>query len=132
MAITQECCWSYWTSCGGNTLQQLHGHLSPITKTIQIRWIRHVGHCWRKKDKLISDVLLQTPAHRRAKAWKPARTYIQKLCANVAWKTSREQWAIETGAKRRSGRFVLAAQHHDDDIYIYNPHTHTYIYIYNI
>ena len=38
--------------------QQLYGHLPPIMKIIQFRWTRHVGHCWRSKDKLISDILL--------------------------------------------------------------------------
>ena len=37
---------------------QLYGHLPPITKTIQVRRTRHAGHCWRSRDKLISDVLL--------------------------------------------------------------------------
>ena len=47
---------------------QLYGHLLPITKTIQVRRARHAGHCWRSRDELISDVLLWTPAHGRAKA----------------------------------------------------------------
>ena len=35
----------------------LHGHLLPISQTIQLKRTRHVqGHCWRSKDKLISDV----------------------------------------------------------------------------
>ncbi len=34
---------------------------------------------------------------------------------DVALKTSREQWTIETGGKRESGRSMLAAQHDDDD-----------------
>ena len=39
---------------------------------------------------------------------------------NVAWKTRRERWTIETGGERESGRFVLVAWHDDDDdIYIY-------------
>ena len=38
------------------TRHQLYGHLPPITKTIQVRRTRHAGHCWRWKDKLISDV----------------------------------------------------------------------------
>ena len=42
--------------------QQLYGHLSPITKTIQVRRIRHAGHCWRSKDELISDILLWIPS----------------------------------------------------------------------
>ena len=62
------------------TRHQLYGHLPPITKTIQARRTRHAGHCWRSKDEFVSDVLLWTPAYGRAKAGRPARTYIQQLC----------------------------------------------------
>ena len=62
---------------------QLYGHLPPITKTIQVRWTRHAGHCWRSRDELISDVLLWTPTHGRAKAGWSARTYIQQLCEDM-------------------------------------------------
>ena len=55
----------------------------PITKTIQIRRTRHAGPCWRSRDELISDVLLWTPSHRRAKVGRPARTYIQQLCVDT-------------------------------------------------
>ena len=65
------------------TKQQLYGHLPPITKTIKIRRTRHAGHCWRSRDELISDVLLWTPSQGRAKAGRPARTYIQQLCAHT-------------------------------------------------
>ena len=66
------------------TKQQLYGYLLPITKTIQDTQTRHVGHCWRSRDELISDVLLWTPSHGRAKAGRPARTnYIQQLCADT-------------------------------------------------
>ena len=60
------------------------GHVErAIMKTIKARRTRHTGHCWRSKVKLISDVLLWTPLHRRAKAGRPARTYIQQLCADT-------------------------------------------------
>ena len=65
------------------TRHQLYGHLPPITKTIQVRRTRHAGHCWRSRDGLISDVLLWTPTHGRAKAGRPARTYIQQLCEDT-------------------------------------------------
>ena len=65
------------------TRHQLYGHLPPITKTIQVRRTRHAGHCWRSRDELISDVLLWTPTHGRAKAGLPARTYIQQLCEDT-------------------------------------------------
>ena len=44
------------------TMQQLYGHQPPITKTIQVRWTRHVGHCWRSRDELISDINTQFKA----------------------------------------------------------------------
>ena len=65
------------------TRHQLYGHLPPITKTIQVRRTRHAGHCWRSRDELISDVLLCTPTYGRAKAGRPARTYIQQLCEDM-------------------------------------------------
>ena len=66
-----------------STKHQLYGHLPPITKTIQVRRTRHAGHCWRSRDELISDVLLWTPTYVRAKAGRPARTYIQQLCEDT-------------------------------------------------
>ena len=65
------------------TKHQLYGHLPPITKTIQIRRTRHAGHSWRSRDELISDVLLWTPTYGRAKARRPARTYIHQLCEDT-------------------------------------------------
>ena len=65
------------------TGHQLYGHLPPITKTIQVRRTRHAGHCWRSRDELIRDVLLWTPTHSCAKAGRPARTYIQRLCEDT-------------------------------------------------
>ena len=65
------------------TKQQLYGYLPPIMKTIQIRRTRPAGHCWRSRDELISDILLWTPSHGRAKAGRPARTDIQQLCEDM-------------------------------------------------
>ena len=53
--------------------QQLYGFLPPITKTIKVRRTRH---CWRSKDKLISDILQWTSSHGWEKVGWPARTYI--------------------------------------------------------
>ena len=65
------------------TKQQLYSHQPPIMKTIKIRRTRHAGHCWRRREELVSDVLLWTPAHGRANAGRPVRTYIQQLCADT-------------------------------------------------
>ena len=99
------------------TKQQLYGHLPPITKTIKVRRTIHAGHYWRSKDELISDVLLWTPSHGRAKIGRPARTYIQQLCADTGCSLEDllERWTVEAGGERGSGRSVLAARHDDDD-----------------
>ena len=65
------------------TKQQLYGYLPLITKTIQVRRIRHAENCRRSRDELISDVLLWTPSHGHAKAGRSARTYIQQLCEDT-------------------------------------------------
>ena len=83
-----------------STKHQLHGHLPHITKTIQVRRTRHVGHCWRSRDELISDVLLWIPSFGLAKAGRPALTYIQQLCENEGCRpedlpeamNDREEW----------------------------------------
>ena len=56
------------------TKHQLYGHLSSITKTIQVRWPRQAEHCWRIMDELISDILRWTPTYCWAKAGRPAWT----------------------------------------------------------
>ena len=66
-----------------STKQQLYSHLPLIIKIIKTRQTRHAGHCWRSRDELISDVLLWTPSHGRAKTGRPAQTYIQQLCADT-------------------------------------------------
>ena len=109
------------------TRHQLYGHLPPITKTIQVRRSRHVGHCWRSRDERISDVLLWTPTYGQAKAGRPARTYTQQLCENVALKTCWSRWTRNRGGERGSGISVLVARHNDDD----DDDMYIYIYIYN-
>ena len=60
--------------------QHLYGHPPPVLKTIQIRQTRHVGRCWRSKDKLISDIFLWTPSHGWTSVGWPVRTYLQQFC----------------------------------------------------
>ena len=99
---------------------QLYGHLPHITKTIQVRHTRHAGHCWRIRDELIRDVLLWTPTYGQAKAWRPARTYIQQLCEDTGCNPEdlpkamkdREKW------RERVRDNVLAARHDDDNDYL--------------
>ena len=93
------------------TKQLLYSHLPPIRKTIQVRRTRHAGHCWRSGDGLIGDILLWNPSHGWAKAGRPARTYIQKLCADTGY-------SLEDlpGARDDKERSLLAVRHDDDDL----------------
>ena len=68
-----------------STKQNLYGHLSPITKTIKMRRTRHAEYCRRIRDLLISNVLLWTHSHERARGKGPARTYIQQLCVDTGY-----------------------------------------------
>ena len=98
------------------TKQQLYGHLPPITKTIQVRRSRHVGHCWRNTDELISDIPLWTPSHRRTKVRRPARTYTQQLWADRGVCLEDLPGVMDNrDGERRSRTSVLAAWHDDDD-----------------
>ena len=83
------------------TKHQLYGHLPPITKTIQVRRSRHAGHCWRSRDELTSDVLLWTPTYGRAKAGRPARTYIQQLCEDTGCSPEDQPEAMNDREKQR-------------------------------
>ena len=70
---------SYWTPHKAPTIRPpASNHENyPSLQT------RHAGHCWRSRDELISDVLLWTLTYGRAKAGRPARTYIQQLCEDT-------------------------------------------------
>ena len=93
------------------TRHHLYGHLPPITKTIQVRQTRHAGYCCRSRDELISDLLLWTPTYDRAKAGRPARTYIQQLCEDTGCSpedlpvamNDREKWRERVRDIRFSG-----------------------------
>ena len=97
------------------TKQQLYGHRPPITKTIRVRRTRNVGHCWRSRDELISDILLWTPSHGRAKARRPAQTYIQQLCADTGCSLEdlpevmddREGWRVSVWEIHADGAMMM-------------------------
>ena len=140
------------------TKHQLYWHLPPITKTIQVRRIRHAGHCWRSRDELISDVLLWTSTYGRAKAGRPARTCIEQLCEDTGCspedlleaRNNREKWRERARDIRVSGTtwwwwhaltHTLICESQEVSMpmevcgYVHTNkyrriHTHTYIYIY--
>ena len=91
--------------------QHLYGHIPPIMKTIKVRRTRHLGHSWRSRDELISDILLWNPSNGRARAGGPARTYIQQLCVDTGCSPQdlpeaiddREEWRDRVRDKRTDG-----------------------------
>ena len=93
------------------TRHQLYCHLPPIMKTIQVRRIRHGGHCWRSRGELKRDVLLWIPTYGRAKAGRPAQTCIQQLCEDTGCSpedlseamNNREKWRERVRDIRASG-----------------------------
>ena len=104
------------------TKHQLYGHLPPITKTIQVRWTRHAGHCWKSRDELISDVLLWTP-HIAELKQDDQLEHTYSSCVrirDVTQKTCLRRWMIGKSGERESGISVLAARHDDDDYEVYH------------
>ena len=96
--------------------QQLYRHLPPITKTIQIRRIRHARHYWRSKDEaMYSCGPLNMDEQRQDDQLEPIYNSSVSI-QDVAWKTSLERWTIEADGERGLGRSVLAARHDGDDV----------------
>ena len=71
------------------TKKQLYGHLAPISKTIQIRRIRHAGNSWRSKYKLLSDV-----QHGRASVGRPLELPHHQIC-NLIFTPTADRIKIE-------------------------------------
>ena len=60
-------------------MQPITSHLlNPPSKRT-----RHVGHCRRSRDQLISDSLPWTPTHRRDSVSRLVRIYIHQRCADT-------------------------------------------------
>ena len=102
------------------TKQHLYGYLPLITKTIQVRRTKHVGHCWRTKNELMSDVLQWTPSHGRIKAGRLDRTYVQQLCAHTGCSLEYPPGAMDDrdGWQWRVRVICAAVRHDDDDDYV--------------
>ena len=106
---------------------------------------------WRSRDELIRDVLLWTPTHGRAKAGRPARTYIQQLCEDTGCcpedlpraMNDREEWRERVRDIRATSAtwwwwwWYIGTFQFFNDIYIYiyillplGTPSYVYIYIY--
>ena len=92
------------------TRHQLYGHLSLITKTIQVRQTRHPGHCWSSKDDGSPHMAKQKQDDQIEHAFS---SYVR--IRDVALKTSQRRWMIGRSGERGYGISVLATRHDDDD-----------------
>ena len=80
-----QICKKYWTSRGCSTRRSSCTATFHPSKNILVRRTRHAGHCWRCRDKVIKDLLLWTPSHRRSKWGRRNSTYIQQLCNDIGF-----------------------------------------------
>ena len=62
------------------TKQQIHSHLPPIPQTIQVKWAKHAGFCWRSDYELTSDILLWNPSHQYSLNSKNVYSYPGTWC----------------------------------------------------
>ena len=100
------------------TKNQLYGHLPPMSKTIQKRKTRHVGHCCRSQIELINKQRsLMDPFTRTCKCW----TTISNLfictdteCNREDLSEAMDDW--ERNGKRDSEKSMPAARHNDNDL----------------
>ena len=93
------------------TKHQLYSHLPLITKTIQLEWTRHAGNSLMSRDELISDVLLWITTYGRAKAERPARTYIQHHCEDTGCSHEDLPEAMNDREVAREGQGYLCWRH---------------------
>ena len=77
------------------TKQQLYVHFPSIRCNNQITQTIRSRYNWIRKDKLLSDVILWTPAHGPACAGRQTRTYLYRLCVDTGCSLRELPWAME-------------------------------------
>ena len=109
-AFTQECWEQHWISPGGNTPQSTN-YTATCLPSRKLSNLDEPDTQDTAGDELISDVLVWTPTYGRAKAGRPARTYIQQLCEDTGCSpedlpeamNDREKWWERVRDIRASG-----------------------------
>ena len=115
--ITQECCEQYWTSPGVNTPQGTNYTATYFPSRKLFRLDESDMQDMEKQGRAHKWCTPMDPTYGRAKAGRPARTYIScdVRIRDIALKTSQRRWTIGRSGERESGISVLAARHNDDD-----------------
>ena len=73
----------FWRQHPPKKKQLPYGHLALNSRTMQIRQTRNVEHSWRKKNKLICDVLLSPHTHGQTRVSQSTKIYIQQSCVDA-------------------------------------------------
>ena len=65
------------------TNKELYGELPLVSDTLKLRRLRFIGHCWRRKDETVHQLLLWEPPHGRRSRGRPCFTYIDQLAEDT-------------------------------------------------
>ena len=92
------------------TNKELYGKLTKLTDQLQIRRLKFIGHCWRRKEEVINKVLMWEPKHGRQRRGRPPITYLDQLRSDTGLRREelttimedREAWKkLVTGVRVR-------------------------------
>ena len=89
------------------TNKELYKDIPKIRDTIRQHRLRFVGHCWRSKEEIVSDVPLWQPSHGKRERGRPA-TFISLLMNDTGCTIeelpnamdNREEWSIRVNQCR--------------------------------
>ena len=71
----------YWSTHPSK--EGLYGNLVQIALVVRERITIFAGHCYRSKDQVVSDLILWTPNHSKAKVGCPSETFTKQLTGNA-------------------------------------------------
>ena len=70
-------------TCGFEQILEAAPHKTAAVQLLISHLTNHAEHCWKSKDKLISNVLLWTPTDEHTSVDQPAKTYIHQFCMDT-------------------------------------------------
>ena len=119
MAIAQGCYELYWTNLGGNISQNSSCAAtfipSPKHSKLDEQDMQDIAREVRTNLKaMYSCEPLHTDEQGLVNQFDPINNCFV-LIQDIAWKTCRERWTIETSGLRRPGKSAPVGRHHDYD-----------------
>ena len=77
------------------TNHDLYGNFPKITDSLRIRRLKFIGHSWRRKNELISKLLLWEPKQGSRKVGRPSMTYVDQLRNDTGLQTEELKIILE-------------------------------------